>query len=231
MTMRVLSGGAANGLVMAFAGDLEAETGHGIDGDFGAVGARRERIMAGEAVDLIVLTRALIDDLVAAGMASASTVADLGNVATGIAVPRGAAKPDVSSPQALCAALQSADGIYSSDPAKATAAIHFKSVLEGLGIFDEIADRFHTFSGGQEAMVAMAVSDCSCPIGCTQITEILNVDGVDYVGDLPEPYDLVTMYSAAVASNAAQPKAAQRLIEMMTSESATEVRARKGFTA
>ena len=229
MTLRVLSGGAANGLVSAFARQLSDDTGHAIDGDFGAVGARRDRILNGEPVDLIILTDALIGELVTAGLAEAATVANLGLVATGVAVPLGAAIPDITSPDALRDAILAADGVFTGDPENATAAIHFKSVLEKLGVMDRIADRFHTYPGGQEAMAAMAVSGLSRPIGCTQITEIRNVEGVHYVGDLPDPHGLSTTYTAAVASKAEHPEIAQRLIELMTSASAAEVRHAKGF--
>lgn len=225
MTLRVLSGGAANGLVSAFAEQLEAETGHDIDGDFGAVGARRDRILGGEPVDLIILTSALIDELVDAGMADAATVADLGLVATGVAVPHGTPAPDVSSPATLRQALLAADGVFTGDPENATAAIHFKSVLETLGVMENVADRFHTYPGGQEAM---AGSGLTRPLGCTQITEIRNVEGVDYVGDLPKPYELTTTYTAAVSTRAKQPDASQRLIDLMTSDAAADIRLAKG---
>lgn len=230
MALRVLSGGAANGLVSAFEKRLADETGLSIDGDFGAVGARRDRILKGEPVDLIILTRALIDELVAAGEADGDTVADLGQVATGVSVPTGIAWPDISTPEALARAVRAADGVYTGDPEKATAAIHFKAMLEKLGVMNEIGDRFHTYPGGQEAMAAMAASGLSRPIGCTQITEIRNVPGVDYVGDLPAPYGLVTTYTVAAATRAAEPDAARRLIAMMTAPDAAALRAEKGFS-
>ncbi len=65
--LRILSGGAANGLVTALTASFTQATGLGVSGDFGAVGGMRDRVVQGEAVDLIILTRATVDQLAASG--------------------------------------------------------------------------------------------------------------------------------------------------------------------
>ena len=93
MTLRILSGGAANGLVSALSDRVLADTGHHVKGDFGAVGVMRDRFLGGEAVDALILTRAIIDDLVASGHVDPNSVRDIGKVATGIAVLEGRSAP------------------------------------------------------------------------------------------------------------------------------------------
>ncbi len=48
MQLALLSGGAAQGLVAALAAQFKAETGCDIAGTFGAVGAMRDKLIAGE---------------------------------------------------------------------------------------------------------------------------------------------------------------------------------------
>ena len=77
---------------------------------------------------------------------------------TGVAVRSGESQPDVSTPEALKAALLAADGIYFPDPQRATAGIHFANVLRELGIHDTLQPRFRTFPNGATSMRELAAS-------------------------------------------------------------------------
>ncbi|MFT6773625.1 MAG: molybdate transport system substrate-binding protein [Paracoccaceae bacterium] len=105
MDLRILSGAAANGLATALTEAFGATTGMGVTGDFGAVGGMRDRVLAGEWVDPIILTRAIIDALAAGGHVDPASGTDLGEVVTGVAVRSGAAFPDVSTADGLRTAL------------------------------------------------------------------------------------------------------------------------------
>jgi molybdate transport system substrate-binding protein len=100
-TLHVISAGAARGLVRALAPDFEAAHKVRIEGTFGAVGAMRERLEAGAPCDVLVLTAALIDAMAARGRLLAGSVAPLGAVRTGVAVPAGDPLPDVHDAAAL----------------------------------------------------------------------------------------------------------------------------------
>ncbi len=132
-TLRVLSGGAAQGLVEALRADFEAATGCRIDGTFGAVGAMRERLLAGEPADLMILSRALIDGLARDGHVAASA-RDIGSVETAVAARTGDPAPPIGSAEQLRTALLASDAIHFPDPAQATAGIHFAGVLHKLGL-------------------------------------------------------------------------------------------------
>lgn len=224
----MLSGGAANGLVNKLRDDFRDQTGRDIDGDFGAVGGMRDRIAGGEQIDIAILTRAAIDILVAAGKLDADTVTDLGQVDTGVAVKTGSGHPDIADGAALEQVFASADALFCPDTALATAGIHFASVLDRLGVRD--AATLKEFPNGQTAMATMAASDLAAPIGCTQVTEILNTDGVDYVGALPAPFDLSTVYSAAVATGAEATDDARSLIALLADPENADLRRSVGFT-
>src|SRR5437899_11312318 len=138
-TLRILSGGAAHGLIERVRPAFEAATGCRIDGTFSAVGAMRDKLLAGEPADLMILSRALIDELAKSGHVVTSSVADVAKVATAVAVRQGDPLPDVPTADALRAALAAADEIHFPDPAQAPAGIHFAQVTTDPGLWDHVA--------------------------------------------------------------------------------------------
>lgn len=215
--LRILSGGAAHGLVEKIRPDFEAETGCRIAGTFSAVGAMRDRLLAGEPADVMILSRALIDELLAGGHLVASSVADVAKVATAIAVRRVDSWPDVSTAGSLRAALAAAAEIHFPDPAQATAGIHFAGVIKKLGLFEQVAGRLRLGPNGATAMAALAASTARRPIGCTQETEIRATPGVVLVAPLPPGCDLVTTYTAAVTTRSQAPAEAAALVAALVS--------------
>lgn len=222
--MRVLSGGAARGLVERLAGDFEAETGHAIAGDFGAVGAMRERFVGGEPADLVILTRPLIEALAADGRLDPASIADVGAVETAIAVKEGAPAPAVGDGAALRTALLAAEEVFLPDPQRATAGIHFAAVLSRLGIAETLAPRLRPHPNGATAMAAMARAARPAVIGCTQASEIIAAEGVALVAPLPPGFDLAATYTAAVIADAAEPDAARRLLALLTADESEPLR-------
>jgi len=229
MNLTLLSGGAAQGLVAALAPQFKAETGADIDGTFGAVGAMRDKLLAGAPADMLILTASLIAELTQAGRIVAGSAADLGAVATGVAVRVGDPAPAIGDADALRAALRAADGIYFPDPKLATAGIHFAKTLERLGIADEVAGRLRVFPNGAAAMQALAEVKSGRPIGCTQATEILNTPGVTLVGNLPRDFALATVYRLGISAQARSPELARRLAALLTGEATRELRQKLGF--
>ena len=227
--VKILSGGAANGLVNAVRADFLLATGSNIVGDFGAVGGMFDRIVANEAVDIVILSQKLMDDLLARGLLSSKNMTPLGKVVTGLAVRSGQAKPVVDNADSLKQTFLDADAIYIPDHIKSTAGIHIAGVLAKLGIFDAVMPRLKSFPNGQTAMTEMAKANDVNPIGCTQMTEILNTAGVEYVGDLPSGFDLATVYTAAQATAAADPDAVQRLIGILSADAHQQTRLTAGF--
>ena len=212
--LRILSGGATHGLVEAVRGRFEA-AGQRIDGTYGAVGAMKAKLLAGEPADLMILSRALIDELARDGKVMAESITDVATVATAVAVRSGDTSPAVGDRDQLRAALLAADEIHFPDPQQATAGIHFARVMEGLGIADRVKARWRTAPNGATAMRALAQSTAPRPIGCTQETEIRATPGVTLVGSLPSGCELSTVYTAAVTTTARAPADARRLIEIL----------------
>jgi molybdate transport system substrate-binding protein len=227
--LRILCAGAARGLVKAMEPTLVAETGTGVLGTFGAVGAMKEKLLAGEPCDVIVLTAAMIDGLADSGHVQRDTIAPLGRVATGVAVRAGESLPAIGDGAALAATLRAATGILFPDPARATAGIHFANVLKRLGVYAEVEARLVTFPNGATAMRELAQSSRPGQVGCTQITEIKYTPGVTLAGPLPGDYGLSTVYSVAVCTNAAQPQIAQLFAELLAGPASQGLREAGGF--
>jgi molybdate transport system substrate-binding protein len=215
MKLAILSGGAAQGLAATLGPQFETDTGCGIAGTFGAVGAMRDKLLAGAPADLLILTVALIAELTRLGHVSPGSALDLGVVRTGVAVRSGDPKPPIGNAPALRSALLAADAIYFPDPKLATAGIHFAKVLDALGIAGELAARLRPFPNGAAAMQALARAPDVRAIGCTQITEILNTPGAVLVGPLPQEFELATMYAAGVCTRAALPGQAKLLATLL----------------
>jgi molybdate transport system substrate-binding protein len=228
-SLHILSGGAAQGLVNALRGSIYNETGRAVEGHFGAVGLMRDKLLAGEPCDVLILTQTLIDELAAGGHVLPGSATPLGVVRTGVAVKSGEPQPRVDTAESLKAALLAAQGIYFPDPVKATAGIHFMNVLRKLGIDQQVASALRPFPNGATAMKEMAAASGPGLIGCTQVTEILYTPGVQLVSVLPKEFELATVYTAAVAAKAEQPQAARMMIDLLAAPAAADVRRAGGF--
>ncbi len=228
-TLHIISAGAAKGLIQAMQPGWCARTGATLDGSFGAVGAMKDELLGGAACDVLVLTQAMLEDLAREGQVRADSIRPLGRVYTGVAVPQGAATPDVGTPDALRSALGAATAIYFPDPQRATAGIHFAKVLSTLRIADAVASRLRPYPNGATAMRAMADAGDLRAIGCTQATEILYTPGVRLVARLPPAFELSTVYSAAICTRAQQAELARDLIEAIAGAAGATLREQGGF--
>jgi molybdate transport system substrate-binding protein len=229
MTIRILSGGAAQGLVTALAPEFTRATGCDIDGTFNAVGAMRDKLVAGAAADLMILTRALVAELVRAGHVVDGSTADVGVVLTGVAVRAGDPPPPIDDPAAVRDALRAADAIYFADPKLATAGIHFAKVIDVLGLRDELASRLRPYPNGSTAMRELAAAKSVRPIGCTQVTEILATPGAALVGALPKELELATVYTVGLCTKATQSAPARQFAAMLTDDASRNLRRQLGF--
>ncbi|MBR0756649.1 substrate-binding domain-containing protein [Bradyrhizobium jicamae] len=228
-TLKILSGGAAQGLVGSLAQAFKAETGVDITGDFGAVGAMADKLRAGAPTDIIILTAALVAKLADEGLVSRTSIKDVGRVETALAVRVRDPRAEAPDADALRQAFLNADEIFVPDTKASTAGIHVAKVLDQLGITNDVEGRLRIFPNGATAMRHLAESGSRRPIGCTQATEIISTEGVKLSGSLPPGCELATMYTAAVTTHATAAQPAQRLIEMLTAATAQDLRSRSGF--
>jgi molybdate transport system substrate-binding protein len=228
--LSVLSAGAAKGLVQALQPEFERESGISLQCMFGAVGAMLERLDAGAACDVIILTRTMIDALAREERVDASSVTDLGWVHTGVAVMLRAPTQPVTDVPSLLSLLQPASAIYLPDPERATAGIHALRVLKALQL-PNLDTRLRAYPNGAAAMAALAQRGDPQAVGITQVSEILYTPGVQLLGVLPAPHGLATLYSAAAMRGAARADAAAELLKRIGAPERARGREQAGFAA
>jgi molybdate transport system substrate-binding protein len=228
-TLNVLSGGAAQGLVASLSPPFKGLTGFDIAGEFGAVGAMADKLRHGTVADIVILTAAIVGKLAEEKRVLPASISNVGLVETAIAVRAGDRLVAAGDTATLRAAFLDSDAIFVPDTKASTAGIHVAKVLGQLGIADAVAPRLKIFPNGATAMRHLAESDAKRPVGCTQSTEIISTRGVSLSGSLPPGYDLTTMYTAAVATQAMAAREAQLLIDLMTAADQGELRERAGF--
>jgi len=227
-TIRILSGGAAQAVVEKIAVVFERDTGHNINGEFSAVGAMRDKVVAGELVDVVILTAPLVDELIGKGLVAGAR-ADLGRVGTGVAVRAGTPLPDVSNVRTLRGNILAANRIVCPDPAVATAGKVVMAMLDRLGITDAVCGRLKFFPNGYAAMGWLGRSAGALEMGITQMTEIRANKGVSLAGPLPDELQAKAIYSAGLAARSENTGAAREFIARLAAPEAKPVLATAGF--
>ena len=229
LKLSILSGGAAAGVVKGLQQLFESSSSCRVEATFSAVGAMREELLSGKPCDLIILTKAMIDSLIASGHVVKGSNRSLGIVRTGVAIKSGHKPPEIITRDNLFDTLQSAQGIYFPDPDKATAGIHVFSVLKQLGLDKEKSSALRIYPNGAIAMAEMAKCQEDNLIGSTQVTEINITPGVKLIGMLPKEFELATDYCLGICTNAKEPELAKIFADMLTSPDAANLRKTIGF--
>ena len=223
MRLDFISAGAAQAVVAA----LAAQRGIEVGGSFGAVGAMRDRFLAGEACDVLILAQAQIAALAAEGRIADAPRADLGAVRTGIALRASDASPRIDTEDDVRNAFLAADALYIPDPVKSTAGIHVLKVLDLLGIGAAMEAKIRAFPNGATAMRAMCDTRGGHPVGCTQKTEILATAGAAWIAPLMGRLELATVYSAATSAGA--PARAREFVVALGAAASRGLRTGAGF--
>src|SRR4051794_960699 len=157
-------------------------TGHKLTIVFAPSGAIGKRVAEGETADLLVSTPAGIDGLIKAGKVADGTNTPLASSGMGVAVLKGAPKPDISTAEAFKRALLGAKAVAYTDPASGGASgVHMAKVLERLGIANEVNAKAKL---GRGQPVATFVTKGEADIAIQQIPELMEVEGVEIAGPL-----------------------------------------------
>jgi len=201
---------------------FEKATGHRVTVDWGGTLDIVKRVGDGAAADIVIVPDARIDDLIKQGRLASRV--DLVRSGVGIAVPAGAPRPDIASTDALKRTLLAAESIVlSSGPSS----FYLLALFPKLGIDDAIKPKITRLAPG--AGVGAALARHEGEIGFTQISELLSVQGIDYLGPLPAEIQSITVFSAGLNAQASSPDAARALIRFLTAPEAAPVLKRHGM--
>lgn len=170
------------------------------------------RLARGEPVDVLIMASTALDELIEQGKVVRGSRVDLVRSGIGMAVRAGAPKPDIRTVEALIRTLLAAKSIAYS--ASASGLYLSTKLFPRLGIADQIRDKsIRVVSERVGAVVARGDAE----IGFQQVSELLPIPGLDYVGPLPPEAQEITVFSAGVAVGAKNPEAARALIEFLAS--------------
>ena len=200
---------------------FERATGHKVDNLWVPSVQMMSRLKGGEIVDLVILSAASLDELRKAGLITDRT--DLARSGIGVAVKSGARKPDIGSGEAVKHAVLAAKGIaYSTGPS----GIYLSGLFQRMGIAGEIKSRVKQVQGEPAGGV---VARGEAEIAFQQVSELLPVPGIDFVGPLPADIQQITVFSAGLHAAAKQPDAARALVRFLTAPAAAPVIRKKGM--
>src|SRR5258706_5197883 len=192
--LKIYAAAVAKTPLTAIAADYEKTTGNKVTLVFDTAGATEQRFRADPEASLLITTVPLIRNAQSSGTLKDGTSILLGSTVAGVAVPPKSAKPDVSSPEKLKAALLAAKHIAVSDPARgATVGTHFMKVIDALGVKDQILKKTIFASDGIETM--RLVLEQKADLGVSQSNEILQANPDSLAGPFPKEFALATDFS------------------------------------
>jgi molybdate transport system substrate-binding protein len=183
----------------------------------------KRRIEGGEPFDLAVLVDFQIDDLIKSGKLLPDSRTDIMSSGIGVAVKRGAPKPDISTVEAFKQTLLNAKSITYLKEGAST--IHLRKLFVQLGIADAVKSKAVETSGEE---VSEFVAEGKVEIGLIVAPNILSVPGAELVGTLPPEINSVVMFTAGVSAQSPNQKAARELIRLLKSPEAKPIIKAKG---
>jgi molybdate transport system substrate-binding protein len=193
----------------------EAESGYRTVIEWTPTTVIMNKIAEGERADALVLIRDSMDKLVEQGLVDPATRIEVVDSRVGIAVPKGAPQPDISTPEAFTSALLNARSVaYSKAGASG---IYFEAMMARLGITDAINARATVIPAG---FTAEKLTTGEADIAVQQLSELLVVPGIEIVGPFPGALQNVTHFSAAIMRDAVNREGAERFLTMLTEERA-----------
>ena len=201
---------------------FEKATEHKLNLTFGSTGPLQARIAKGETLDLAIIGEGAIDDLIKQGRLVAATRVVVARSGLGVAVRKGAPKPDLSTTEAFKRAVINAKSIGFNKGG--LSGIYLWSLFERLGITAEVKAKFRDGSGAALAGAGEA------ELGFTQASEVALVAGAELAGLLPAEIQHYTVFPAAISASARQPDAASALLRFLASPDAIRVMKAKGLT-
>ena len=187
------------------------------------------RLSRGEVADVVIMDGESTEALGRRGVVRAESRVELARSLAGMVVRAGAAKPDISSVEAFKRAVLAAKSLAYSDSGSGT--YLSKTLFPKLGVADQVAGRSRKVRGPPSGEpVAAVVARGEAEIGFQQVSELIHVPGVTFVGALPAELQPGFYFAGAVSGNAPQPEAGNALLRFLTSPDAVPVILKAGLT-
>lgn len=217
--VKVMSSGSFTAAYKELAPEFERKTGHTVVSSYGAsMGGAPDsipsRIARGEPVDVVIVVENGLESLIKQGKVVPGSRVDLARSSIGMAVRAGAPKPDISTVEGLKRTLLDAKSIAYSASASGT---HLSTVVfKQLGVYDQVKDKARRI---ESERVGAVVARGDAEIGFQQVSELLPIPGIEFVGPIPAEVQEYAVVSAGIAKAATEPDAGRDLIQFLCSPS------------
>lgn len=200
------------------------EPGGNAEMEWGPTGVLIDRVRAGGRGDVLIAIDQPIAQLVDEGVLRAGSERPIARASFGLGVRQGAGLPDISTPELFRRALLSARSVaYSLTGASG---IHFKDVMYRLDIAESVGARATAIPAGFTADKVIAGE---ADLAVQQISELMSIDGIEVVGPFPDPYQKHTDFSAAIFTEASNPRVAAKFLDHLSNSEAAKVYSRSGL--
>ncbi|MGO4332086.1 substrate-binding domain-containing protein [Cupriavidus sp. 2TAF22] len=227
--VKVMNSGGFTAAYKALGPSFEKATGHTLSTAWGpSMGKSPEaipnRLARGEHADVVIMVGYALDDLVKQGKVIPDSRTDLADSRIGLAVRAGAARPDIGTVDAFRDTLLKAGSIAYSD--SASGVYVEKEMFRKLGIEEQVKGRAHMI---EKIPVGSVVASGDYQVGLQQVSELLPVQGITFVGKIPESMQKITTFAAGVPVGAEHPDAGRALIRYLASPAARAEVERSGL--
>ena len=209
--VKLIASAAVKEVVLDLVPAFEKASGHKVTTIWAGTEAITKRISGGEVVDIVLIAAPNVDRLIAVGKLVAGSRADVAKSGIGVAVRAGLPKPDISSGEAVKNAVLAAKSVaYSSGPS----GFYLADLFKRMGISEQIKDKVKQTPSGVQ--VAEVVARGEADLGFQQVSELLHLKGIQYLGPLPADIQHITVFSAGLHRAAPEPDAAKALVKFLT---------------
>jgi molybdate transport system substrate-binding protein len=222
--LKLIAGGSLAPLFKEIGPQFEKASGHTLSIHFDSTPNIISRINAGTPFDAVVVPIDVFKDATAKSHL-AEPVVNVARVGYGVIVRAGAAKPDLSTPDAFKKALLAASSV-SSTPSSAAGA-YIARVYERLGIADEMKAK--TRAEALPTAIAPAVARGDAELGIF-LTNVFKAPGIELAGPFPADLQQELIFPAALAADAKEPAAARALIDFLKTPAAVAAIKAVGMT-
>jgi len=222
--VNVIAAAAVKEVVLGLIPAFEKSSGHKVTTIWAGTEAITKRISGGEVADIVLIAAPNIDKLISEGRLVAGSRVDVARSGIGVAVRAGLPKPDISSGDAVKQAVLAAKSVaYSSGPS----GFYLADLFKKMGIADQIKDKVKQTPSGVQ--VGEIVGRGEADLGFQQVSELLHLKGIHYLGPLSADIQHITVFSAGLHTAATAPEAARALVKFLTAPEAAPIIRKTGM--
>jgi len=207
---------------------FQSTSGHKVNASFATIGNNTDRIRKGDVADLAIVSIQQREDLQSERKLIPTTLVVIAKLGIGVSMKKGAAKPDVTSSEALKRTLLKARSIGVPRPTSGSpVGAYAPQLFDRLGISADVKSKLVLTPPGISSARLVAKGDAE--IGLTAISEILADPDLELIGPLPDDVQHYIIYTGVIPSNAKEPAAAKAFIDFLTSRQAAPILKSRGL--